>query len=280
MDGYDFSGQVALVTGGGRGLGRAMALALAEAGAVVAVVARSQEEIDETAAQIVQCGGKALALKADVGDWSAVEAMARQVEQELGTVDLLINNAGVVNVPAPLWEAEIDDWLRVVNINLNGPFLCIRAILPSMIGRGRGRIINVSSSAGAWPVPFGASYSASKTGLARLSECLALETKDHGISVFAIDPGFVLTAMLRYLVESEEGQKYVPQARESVLAGYAHSPKLTSDLVLWLASGQADALSGRFFSPFENRDELVQSTEKVVNSDLYTLRLGKLPSQQ
>lgn len=274
---FDLGGQVAIVTGGGRGLGREMAQALAAAGAAVALVARTQDELDETATLIARSGGKVLALRADVTDAPAVDTMVRQVEAELGVVDLLINNAGIVCTPSPIWQSDPDEWRRVIDVNVNGAFLCARAVLPRMIERKRGRIINVSSSAGAFPVVHGHSYSVAKTALARLSECLAAETQPYGISVFTIDPGFVLTAMLRYLVESEAGQKYVPWAREAVLAGQNHSAQLPVDLVMLLASGKADALTGRFLGVFDGAAALVRSADQIIEKDLYTLRLGKLP---
>ena len=185
---YDFSGQVAIVTGGGRGIGRVTAQTLAGAGALVALVARSQAEIDESAALIRQSGGRALAICADVTDPAAVEAMARQVERELGAVDLLVNNAGMVGTPGPTWEADIDEWRRVVDVNLNGPFLCARAVLPGMITRKRGRIVNVSSSAGRYPVAYGTSYGSAKTALARFSESLADETRHTASACLRLTP--------------------------------------------------------------------------------------------
>ena len=276
---FDFSGQVAIVTGGGRGLGQEMAQRLAGAGAAVALVARSQNELEETATLIRQVGGKALVIRADVTDDAAVEQMARQVERELGAVDLLVNNAGVVNTPCPIWETDPDEWRQVIDVNLNGAFLCARAVLPNMIERRRGRIINVSSGAGTGPVAYGHSYSIAKTALARFSECIALETKDYGICAFTVDPGFVLTAMLRFLVESEAGQTWVPWAREAVLAGQNHSARLPAELVMLLASGQADALNGRFIGVFDGVETLIRNAEQITHSDLYVLRLGKLPME-
>ena len=273
---FDFSGQVAIVTGGGRGLGREMAQRLAGAGAAVALVARSQNELEETEALIRQAGGKALVIRAAVTDATAVEQMARQVERELGAVDLLVNNAGVVNTPCPIWETDPNEWRQVIDVNLNGAFLCARAVLPNMIQRRRGRIINISSGAGTGPVAYGHSYSIAKTALARFSECIAVEAKDYGICAFTVDPGLVMTAMLRYLVESEAGQTYLPWLQEAVRAGQNHSARLPAELVLLLASGKADALSGRFVGVFDGVEALIRNAEEITHADLYTLRLGKL----
>jgi NAD(P)-dependent dehydrogenase (short-subunit alcohol dehydrogenase family) len=275
MDTPNLSGQVAIVTGGGRGLGQGMAQALAAAGAAVAVVARSQGEIDETAALITRSGGKALAICADVTDASSVEQMVRQVERELGAVSLLVNNAGTVNTPGPIWEADVEEWRRVVDVNLHGPFLCTRAVLPGMMARKQGRIINVSSIAGALSAPYLDSYSAAKTALVRLSECIAAETQAYGISIFTIDPGLVLTAMLGYLAESEEGHTYAPWARDAVQSGQHQPATLSSDLVLLLASGKADAFSGRFLSVNDPVSDLIEKSAQISQNDLYTLRVGR-----
>ncbi|MEO8392647.1 MAG: SDR family oxidoreductase [Chloroflexota bacterium] len=276
---YDFSGQVAIVTGGGRGIGRVTAQTLAGAGALVALVARSQAEIDESAALIRQSGGRALAICADVTDPVAVEAMARQVERELGAVDLLVNNAGMVGTPGPTWEADIDEWRRVIDVNLNGPFLCTRAVLPGMIARKRGRIVNVSSSAGRYPVAYGTSYGSAKTALARFSESLADETRAHGISVFTIDPGSVRTNMLNYLIDSEAGQKWLPGIHQyAVEVGVFHSIEQPANLVMLLASGKVDALSGRFFTVDDAMDAVIQKADQIAQDGLYTLRVGALPA--
>ena len=134
----DLSGQVAIVTGGGRGLGRAYALRLAQAGAAVAVVARSSDQLAETVRLIELEGGRALALTADVSDRAAVQGVVAEVEERLGPVDLLVNNAGVAGPTVPAWEAEPNDWWRCLEINLGGPYLCARTVLPGMIERRRG----------------------------------------------------------------------------------------------------------------------------------------------
>jgi NAD(P)-dependent dehydrogenase (short-subunit alcohol dehydrogenase family) len=276
VDTPNLSGQVAIVTGGGRGLGQGMAQSLAAAGAAVAVIARSQGEIDETAALITRSGGKALAICADVTDATRVEQMVCQVEQEFGAVNLLVNNAGTVNTPGPIWEVDVEEWRRVVDVNLHGPFLCVRAVLPGMMERKQGRIINVSSVAGSISAPYLDSYSAAKTALVRFSECIAAETQAYGISIFTIDPGLVLTAMLGYLAESEAGHIYAPWARDAVQSGQHQSAHLSADLVLLLASGKADAFSGRFLSVNDPVGDLLEKAAQISQSDLYTLRVGKL----
>lgn len=190
----DLGGQVAIVTGGGPGIGRAIALALARAGAAVAVVARSSDQLAETVSLIEGAGGRAISSPADVTDEQAIEQMVNGVERQLGPVDVLVNNAGVLGPIGPIWQIDAAEWWRCIDINLRGPFLCSRAVLPGMIARRRGRIITTASGGGLGPSPYGA-YGISKAAVMRLSENLAAETREHGVSVFAIHPTFVRTAM-------------------------------------------------------------------------------------
>ena len=209
-EGIDLAGQVAIVTGGGRGIGRAIAIGLARAGASVAVVSRSEDQLAETVSQITELGTGAIAVTAKVSDTAAVDRMVREVEKSLGSVDLLVNNAGLAGPIGPTWETDSDDWWRCLEVNLRGPMLCSRAVLPGMIACGGGRIVNVASGAGTFAIPFLGAYVTSKTALIRFTEILALEAAQHGVKVFAIEPGTVRTAMADYALQSEEGQRWLP----------------------------------------------------------------------
>lgn len=270
-------GQIAIVTGGGRGLGRAYALALAAAGAAVAVTARSAPEIQAVVQSIEQNGGRALAVTADVTDVSAVTQMVATVEQTLGPIDLLVNNAGVLRAVGRVSEIAADDWWREVEINLRGPFLCSQAVLPGMIARQRGRIINLASGAGLGGIDGGSAYCVSKTALIRLSESLALETKEHSIAVFAIHPGTVRTPMTKYMHDSELVGQRVPEVQQWFRQVYAENKDIpierSVELVLQLASGKADALSGRYIDINADLDDLIDRAVEIQQNDLYTLRL-------
>jgi NAD(P)-dependent dehydrogenase (short-subunit alcohol dehydrogenase family) len=267
------AGQVALVTGGGRGLGRAFAHALADAGAAVAISARSADQLAETAASITANGGRALALPADVSDRQAVAQLVNTVEAQLGPVDLLINNAGVGGPLGPIWEVDPDDWWRNIEINLRSVLLCSRAVLPGMVARRRGRIINVASVAGLAAIPYGSAYVTSKTAMIRLSETLAAETKAYGIRVFAIHPGLVRTAMAEYGIESPEAKRWWPWYRLLFEEGHDVSVEFAVQLVLRLAAGEADPLSGRFLSITDEISGLVKRTAAIEQGQLYTLQL-------
>lgn len=269
------SGRVALVTGGGRGLGQHMALALAQAGAIVAVLGRSMASLDESVRIITADGGRAMAVTADVTDQAAVSAAVQAVEAELGAVDVLVNNAGISGTPSPMWEADPDEWWQVFEINVRGAFLCARAVLPGMVQRKRGHIINVSSGAGLGTIAHGTAYSSSKAALNRMTDCLAAELEAHGVAVFSIHPGTVLTDMAKNLVESAAGQQWLGWFKEFVDGGGDVPAELSARLVVRLASGEADALSGRFISVTDDLDAMLNRVDTIVEDDLYIMRLRR-----
>jgi len=272
----ELRGQVAIVTGAGRGLGRATALALARAGTRVGVVARSEEQLAETVRGVTEAGGDALAIVADVADPASVERMAREAERTLGPVDLLVNNAGTMGPLGPIWEADPGDWWHSIEVNLRGPYLCSRALLPGMVERRRGRIINVSTSAATVAVAHMGAYVIAKTALIRFSENLAAELLNSGVSVFAISPGTVRTAMSEHLLESEAGKKWLPWFRKLFDRGRDVPAEKPAQLVVQLASGRADALSGRFIDVSDDLAKLLERLDEVKRDDLYTLRVRKL----
>ncbi|HXW80561.1 MAG TPA: SDR family NAD(P)-dependent oxidoreductase [Acidimicrobiales bacterium] len=268
----DLTGQVALVTGAGRGIGKAIALALSDAGASVAVCARSEDEISVTAKEIAARQGHPLAIRADVADRRDVERMVARVEREMGPVDLLVNNAAVHGPIGPLVTTDPDEWWRTIEVNLRGPLYCARAVLPKMVQRGRGRVVNVSSGAGFAAFPMLSSYSVSKAGLYRLTENLAAETGGHGVQVFAISPGLVRTAM------SEDGPSCGEPSIERLFQGWFDAgadipPERAAELVVYLASGEADALSGRCLDVDDDVRNMVARATEIQQQDLYVMRL-------
>jgi NAD(P)-dependent dehydrogenase (short-subunit alcohol dehydrogenase family) len=267
----DLAGHVALVTGGGRGFGRVIAQALAAAGAAVGVVARSEEQLVETVALIAGMGGRALALLADVTDQRAIECIVRRTEEQLGPIDVLVNNAAALSVVGPIWEVDPERWWHDVEVNLHGPFLCARAVLPGMITRRRGRIINVASIAAEVQMPYISSYCSSKAGLVKFTDDLAGQTKEYGISVFAIDPGVMRSAITDYVCYSAAGQKWWPSFRVEAEEAYKH-PDNPGPLVVFLASGQADRLSGRYITVTDDAADLVRRAGDIEKADLYKLR--------
>jgi len=275
----ELRGQVAIVTGAGRGLGRATALALARARARVGVVARSEEQLAETVRDVTEAGGEALAVVVDVCDAAAVQRMAREVERILGPVDLLVNNAGTMGPLGPIWEADPGDWWHSIEVNLRGPYLCSHALLPGMIERRHGRIINVSTSAATVAVAHMGAYVIAKTALIRFTENLAAELLNSGVSVFTISPGTVRTAMAEQVLESEAGKKWLPWFRKLFDRGRDVPAEKAAQLVVQLASGRADALSGRFIDVSDDLAKLLERLDDVKRDNLYTLRVRKLNSE-
>ena len=271
-------GKVAVVTGGGRGIGRAIAQTLAAAGARVGLIARSKEQIEETAASVRETGGVAEAFPADVTVPAAIDGAMDAIMRSLGPIDVLVNNAGAVKPFGPFWEADLSEWWHSLEVNLRGPLQCTRAALPGMVTRRRGRIINVASRAGTMPTAFYTSYGTSKTALIRLTECLALETKAYGVAVFAISPGTVRTTMSEYSLNSPEGQKWLPWFRRIFDEKIDVTAERPAKLVLDLASGRADALSGRFISIYDDLDFLRENAATIEEKDLYSLKVEKLSS--
>jgi NAD(P)-dependent dehydrogenase (short-subunit alcohol dehydrogenase family) len=220
-----FEPKVAIVTGASRGIGRATAIALARRGIGVALAARSREALLAVEKEI---GASAISIPTDVSDEAAVAAMVERTARELGPIDLLVNNAGTLE-RAQVVETDAAAWDRVLDVNLKGAFLCTRAVLPSMIDRGRGRIVNVSSISGKLGTPLLSSYCASKWGLLGFSLATAEEMKPHGIQVFSVCPGSVNTVML------EQG---LPGSTPDM------EPEDVASVIVYLGTEAPDAMTG------------------------------------
>jgi 3-oxoacyl-[acyl-carrier protein] reductase len=248
-------GQVALVTGGGRGIGRSVALELAAAGARVAVSARTSEQVEGVAGEI---GG--LALTVDVSRQSEVEEMVERVENELGPIDLLVCNAGISIDEETAWTTAPDEWWHVFEVNVLGVYLCCRATIPRMLERGRGRIVNVASGAAYLPGSRTTAYSASKAAVHRFNETLAGQLGPRGIPVFSISPGLVQTEMTSSFPDNAP---WTP-------------PELAPQLVLALASGRLDALAGRYLhAEHDDIDDVAARAEEIAEQDLNAIRLRR-----
>ena len=269
----DLTGQVALVTGGGRGLGRAFAIALAKAGARIAVTARTAEPLAETVAMVGRAGGRALAIPGDVSAPDAVAHVVRTAESQLGMVDILVNNAGAVGPLGYDWEVDLEDWWRTFEVNVRGPFLYARAVLPGMVKRQRGRIVNISTGAGFGRLPQMDAYCATKAALTQWTKCLAADIQAHGVTVFAFHPGMVRTSMLDSLTSPD-----VPNAVQAYFSSLLSQGRdvpieRSAQMLLFLVSGRADALSGRFIRAQDNEEELVRRAEEIRRDDLHVVTL-------
>jgi NAD(P)-dependent dehydrogenase (short-subunit alcohol dehydrogenase family) len=270
----DLTGQVALVTGAGGGLGRAFALALARAGAQVALTARTAEPLAETAELVGRGGGRALAIPGDVTASDAVTRIVSTAESQLGPIDILVNNAGVMGPLGYDWHAEPVDWWRTFEVNVLGSFRCAREVLTGMVARRRGRIVNVSSGAAFNRLPRMAAYCATKAAVAQWTKILAEDTRAHGIAVFAFHPGAVRTSMVTILTESPDVPRELGDMFRTLLNQGRDTPiERCAQMLVFLVSGRADALSGRFIRAQDNEDELMRRAEEIQRNDLHTVTL-------
>ena len=231
-------GQVAVVTGAGRGIGRAIAATLAREGAAVALAARSAAELEAVAREIEQAGGRALALPTDVRHEGAVEALARRVLGEWQRVDVLVNAAGVATF-APVTDSKLDDWDQMLAVNLRGAVLCCRAILPAMTARRRGTIINVGSVVTSRSLTGSAAYTASKYGLLGFSRVLAEEMRPHGVRVGVLSAGATDTALWDAMpaAPARERMLRADQVAEAALLMAALDPSATLEELTLLPAG-------------------------------------------
>jgi NAD(P)-dependent dehydrogenase (short-subunit alcohol dehydrogenase family) len=204
----DLKNRVAVITGGGRGIGRAIAIALAKGGADVVLCARTQSQINQVAEEIEALGGRALPIPVDISEEDEVNRMAEEVNAAFNHIDLLVNNAGVL-YRAPIWKLDVEKWQQTIDIILKGTFLCTKAFVGKMINQGSGQIINISSTAGKKGSATRSAYCAAKFGIMGFTEALAAEVGEYGIRVNVICPGFVDTEMARDITPEEDSSKWM-----------------------------------------------------------------------
>ena len=246
----ELTGRIALVTGGGRGIGRAVALSLAAAGADVAVAARSARELDETAAAIRATGRRAEAIVCDVAERPQVDAMVARVRSALGDPLILVNNAGIAG-SAKLTDTTDEMWEQMLRVNATGAFYCTRAVLPMMLQAKWGRIVNVASIAAKSGAPYIAAYAASKHALLGLTRAVAAEVATRGITVNAVCPGYVDTGMTDAStanISARTGRS--EQEARKILEGFSPQGRLmtigeVAALITFLCSQTARGITGQ-----------------------------------
>ena len=271
-------GLVAVVSGGSRGVGRLLSTRLSRAGAAVGLIARSSPDLAAVVSEISRAGGTAAAARADITDRQAAADAVQTLRDRLGPADILINNAGISGPIGPAWEAPPSQWWRVMEVNLGGAFVLTQLALTHMVAEGRGRIINITSYAGVYRWPLLSAYAASKAALVKLTETLAEETRPHGVSVFSVDPG-LLRIGLGGAALGSTADRQTPEGRvhgwiaDQFDAGRGADPEQAARLILALASGKADRLSGRHLSVGEDLEALLVRIDEIERDDLHTLRL-------
>jgi NAD(P)-dependent dehydrogenase (short-subunit alcohol dehydrogenase family) len=240
-------GKTAVVTGAGRGLGRAIALAMSREGARITVMSRTLREIEFTAHKIIEQGGECLVFQGDVSDPNSVASMARQTVERFSRVDVMVNNAAIIGPIRFLEDADFEAWEKTIDINLNGPFFCARAVVPFMVHQGGGKIISISSGLGQVPFPRFCAYSVSKAGIIQLTQSLSEELKGMNVQVNAIDPGVMDTSMqerIRALGPTVLGKSIHDHFVEYKEKGHLKDTEEVAALAVFLASNEADHLNG------------------------------------
>ena len=239
MNKIDLNNRCAVVTGGAQGFGRAIAERFAASGARVAIWDHDQPLADKTAKDI---GPAVIALKVDVSDLAVVEQARDDTLKALGRIDILVNNAGIAGINKTVWETDLEEWRKVLRINLDGPFVCCKAVVPTMIAQNYGRIVNIASIAGKEGNPNAAHYSASKAGLIALTKSLGKELAQHDIAVNAVTPAAAKTAIFDQLTAAHIDfmLSKIPKGRFVLVEELAA-------MVSWLASEDCSFSTGAVF---------------------------------
>lgn len=236
----DLSGKVAIVTGAGRGLGRSMAMALVEAGAAVAVVARTAGELEAFVAESKAVGGRSLAFPTDVTDEASVDRMVEEAMENFGRLDILVNNSGIL-ATSPLLDQAVEQWDKVMATNLRGTYFVTRAVGRHLVAQGSGKVINVASNFALQGVANHAAYSASKAGIIAFTRSMAIEWARYGIQVNAIAPGYFATPLNAHLREDPEATARVVR---SIPAGRMGEADELKPWLLLLASDASNFMTG------------------------------------
>ena len=268
----DLEGNIVVVTGAGRGFGRAIAENLASEGADLCLISRTRDEI-EAVAQSIEGKCRVMTFAADITDRASVVRAFQEVDRRLGPVSTLVNNAGTLNAIGPFWKIEPDAWWREVEIHLRGTVLCSHIALERMVPRDSGRIINVGGLLGQNGEPYSTAYTCAKAAIYRFTESLANELKGTDVRAFCMSPGPVQTRMTRGLLESTAGRRWLPEFSE-IAEGEWVPAERGAELVHRLARGDGDALAGRAMHVMYDLDDLLARADEISAGDRFTLRIS------
>jgi NAD(P)-dependent dehydrogenase (short-subunit alcohol dehydrogenase family) len=268
-------GKVAIITGGSCGIGRVIALLFAKEGAKVAIVARKNKQINRTLSEIKKINKEAMGIRADVSKQKEITRAVAGTIKKFKRIDILVNCAGIQAPIGPFAKNSLKEWIYNVEVNLFGTIMCCKAVLPEMMKRKSGKIINFSGGGATGPRPNFSAYAVAKTGVVRFTEILGEELKPYNVQVNAIAPGAVNTSMLKEILKAgkKAGKKELAAAKKRLKQG-GTPPELAAELVLFLASGKAAGLTGRLISArwddWKNWDK--KKIKKIMQSEKYTLR--------
>ena len=256
-------GQIAIITGAGRGIGKGIALRFAAEGAAVTLTSRNKGQLDQVAGEIESAGGRALAVAGDVTKRTDVARVVKAAAEKLGPVSLLVNNAGIAGPYGPVGIVDPDQWWAAQEVHVRAPLLFLSAVLPGMIERRAGRIIHISSPRCHMLTASLSAYSLGKTAQNRLAELVAQEVKEYGIQTFALDPGSIMTEMAEETMSDPDAQRWLPKMVERLhelkgQMGPNDGLRWCTDRCLAFASGRYDALSGRYVDRTDDPDQLLR----------------------
>ena len=271
--------RVALVTGAGRGIGKAIALAYAKEGARLALAARNRKELEETAHQSEELGAETCVIPTDISEPTQVDEMVQQTLDRFSTVDVLVNNAGVLGPIGPLQDIDVADWIRPIQVNLIGTYLCCRAVLPVMLAQNRGKIISLSGGGvGTFGSAHMSAYQSSKSAIVTLTETLSIELADKNIQVNVMTPGGVHTRMMQEIQDATRAvsNTWWYERSKGVNSGEGTPIERVAELAVFLASDASGSLSGRFIAARDDFSNLPPRIPEVMASDAYTLRRTEL----
>ena len=272
-------GQTALITGAGRGIGRAIAVAFATEGATVALAARSAGELEETAQLVRDAGAEANTMMADVTEEYQVQAMVDRALARYSTIDSLVNSAGIAGPVGPLPENDVGQWVRTVQVNLIGTYLCCRYVLPVMLSQNRGRIVNLSGAGATNAWRDMSAYCSSKAAVVRLTETLALELEGSNVRVNVLGPGSVHTRMWDEILEAgtAAGNLDLQERGQMVTTGGGASIDRAAELAVYLASEESGDLNGRLISATSEDFPFAPETlRQIKDSEAFLIRRVEL----
>lgn len=267
--------KVAIITGGSSGIGKAVATAYARDSARIVVVSRTKTDLEATRREIAK--GTSVEVEifpTDVSHPASVAGLVEFTLKKFSTIDILVNSAGIYGPIGLITDIDNKKWLEAININLYGTFLCIQAVLPTMMKNKRGKIVNLSGGGAVAPFPRFSAYSASKAAVVRLTETLAEEIKEYNICINAIAPGAVNTRLLEQALAAGEaaGKDFQAKSAKQKLEGGV-PPEKVAELAVFLASSQSDGLSGRLISLlWDDWWDIPQHLDKIMASDIFTMR--------
>ena len=271
--------RVALITGAGRGIGRAIALAYAKEGASLALAARTLSELEETAREAQALGALTQVVQVDVTNEEEVADMVRQTVERFSTIDVLVNNAGAVGPVGPIYETDVAEWVRTIQVNVVGMYLCCRAVIPLMLRNDRGKIINLGGAGATIAWRSTSAYSTSKAAVVRLTEGIAFELQGANVQANVLGPGSIHTRLWEELRDGAEaaGDSALFELGRRVTSGGGAPMDRAADLAVFLASDDSAQLSGRLISSVtEDLNALTPRIPEIMASDAYTVRRVEL----